>query len=147
MSARGAVFGSDVTWPTGVRSAMAWGGLRATLAPSAGLRQVAAAGTGSPFPMPRSRLGSTGWHAPPASAGAGTRTEVIDQASRVLDGAVKSERAAIEWNSLPCNTANYKKTGDRVPPDGWDILRQHDAVFFGAVGSPDVPDTVTVQGL
>jgi tartrate dehydrogenase/decarboxylase/D-malate dehydrogenase len=34
-----------------------------------------------------------------------------------------------------------------LPADGWDTLRQHDAIFLGAVGSPDVPDHVTVQGL
>jgi tartrate dehydrogenase/decarboxylase/D-malate dehydrogenase len=79
--------------------------------------------------------------------GDGIGPEVIDQAIRVLDAAVKHDKAALEWNRLPWNTANYKKTGHMVPPDGWDILRQHDAVFFGAVGSLDVPDTVTVQGL
>jgi tartrate dehydrogenase/decarboxylase/D-malate dehydrogenase len=34
-----------------------------------------------------------------------------------------------------------------VPPDGWDLLKKHDAILFGAVGSPDLPDTVTVQGI
>jgi tartrate dehydrogenase/decarboxylase/D-malate dehydrogenase len=79
--------------------------------------------------------------------GDGIGPEVIEQAIRVLDSAVKREHAAIEWNRLPWSTAYYKKTGHMVPPDGWDTLRSHDAVFFGAVGSPDVPDTVTVQGV
>jgi tartrate dehydrogenase/decarboxylase/D-malate dehydrogenase len=34
-----------------------------------------------------------------------------------------------------------------VPEGGWDLLRRHDAILLGAVGSPDVPDTVTVNGL
>jgi tartrate dehydrogenase/decarboxylase/D-malate dehydrogenase len=34
-----------------------------------------------------------------------------------------------------------------LPADGWDQLRQHDAILLGAVGSPDVPDHVTVHGL
>jgi tartrate dehydrogenase/decarboxylase/D-malate dehydrogenase len=79
--------------------------------------------------------------------GDGIGPEVIDQAIRVLDRAIRHDQAAIEWNRLPWSTAHYKKTGHMVPPNGWDILRKHDAVFFGAVGSPDVPDTVTVQGL
>ena len=79
--------------------------------------------------------------------GDGIGPEVIDQAIRVLDAAIRADKAAVEWNRLPWNTAHYKKTGHMVPPDGWDTLRRHDAVFFGAVGSPDVPDTVTVQGL
>jgi tartrate dehydrogenase/decarboxylase/D-malate dehydrogenase len=80
--------------------------------------------------------------------GDGIGPEVIDQAIRVTDAALKREpQARVEWNRLPWSTAHYKKTGHMVPPDGWDLLRQHDAILFGAVGSPDVPDTVTVQGL
>lgn len=80
--------------------------------------------------------------------GDGIGPEVIDQAIRVADVALKHDSSArVEWNSLPWSTAFYKKTGSIVPPDGWDLLRKHDAVLFGAVGSPDVPDTVTVQGI
>src|SRR5258705_2754665 len=32
-----------------------------------------------------------------------------------------------------------------MPADGFETLRRHDAIFFGAIGSPDVPDTVTVH--
>ena len=41
--------------------------------------------------------------------------------------------------------AHYKAHGWIMPADGWDILRQHDAILFGAIGSPDVPDTVTIH--
>jgi tartrate dehydrogenase/decarboxylase/D-malate dehydrogenase len=34
-----------------------------------------------------------------------------------------------------------------MPADGWDVLRQHEAVFLGAIGSPDVPDAITLHGL
>ena len=34
-----------------------------------------------------------------------------------------------------------------MPADGWDMLPKHDAILFGAVGAPDVPDHVTVHGL
>jgi tartrate dehydrogenase/decarboxylase/D-malate dehydrogenase len=34
-----------------------------------------------------------------------------------------------------------------MPEDGWEILRQHEAVFLGAIGSPDVPDAITLHGL
>jgi tartrate dehydrogenase/decarboxylase/D-malate dehydrogenase len=79
--------------------------------------------------------------------GDGIGPEVIDQAIRVVEAAVRLDKAMIEWTRLPWSTAYYKKHGHMVPPDGWDTLRKHDAVFFGAVGSPDVPDTVTVQGV
>jgi tartrate dehydrogenase/decarboxylase/D-malate dehydrogenase len=34
-----------------------------------------------------------------------------------------------------------------MPPDGLDRLRAFDAIYFGAVGAPDVPDHVTLWGL
>jgi tartrate dehydrogenase/decarboxylase/D-malate dehydrogenase len=34
-----------------------------------------------------------------------------------------------------------------LPQDGWDTLRRHDAILVGAVGRPDVPDTIPVHGL
>jgi tartrate dehydrogenase/decarboxylase/D-malate dehydrogenase len=80
-------------------------------------------------------------------AGDGIGPEVIDQAIRVVDAAVRRESARLEWNRLPWSSAYYKKTGHIVPDDGWDLLAKHDAIFLGAVGSPDVPDTVTVHGL
>src|SRR5262249_7758280 len=51
------------------------------------------------------------------------------------------------WQRLPWSSAHYKQTGQMVPDGGWDLLRGHDAILMGAVGSPDVPDTVTVNGL
>ena len=34
-----------------------------------------------------------------------------------------------------------------MPKDGRDQIRGHDAIFFGAVGAPDVPDHVSLWGL
>jgi tartrate dehydrogenase/decarboxylase / D-malate dehydrogenase len=89
--------------------------------------------------MPASRIAVIG--------GDGIGPEVIDQAIRVADAALKTEGTAYTWNRLPWGSAFYKKTGHIVPDDGWDLLRQHDAILLGAVGAPDVPDTVTVHGL
>jgi tartrate dehydrogenase/decarboxylase/D-malate dehydrogenase len=79
--------------------------------------------------------------------GDGIGPEVIEHAVKVADAAARKEGAGLEWNRLPWSTDFYKKTGRIVPEDGWDTLRKHDAILFGAVGSPDVPDTVTVQGI
>ena len=79
--------------------------------------------------------------------GDGIGPEVIDQAVRVIEAAGGRHGATFDWNRLPWGSAYYKQTGHILPPDGWDILRQHDAIFFGAVGSPDVPDAVTVHEL
>jgi tartrate dehydrogenase/decarboxylase/D-malate dehydrogenase len=80
--------------------------------------------------------------------GDGIGPEVIDQAIRVADAALRHDPGnKLEWNRLPWNTAYYKQTGKMMPDDGWEILRKHDAILFGAVGSPDVPDHITIHGM
>src|SRR5579884_1705626 len=79
--------------------------------------------------------------------GDGIGPEVIDQAIRVADAAVKQDGAQIAWNRLPWNTQHYKKHGRMMPEDGWDTLRQHDAILLGAIGSPEVPDHITIHGV
>jgi tartrate dehydrogenase/decarboxylase / D-malate dehydrogenase len=76
-------------------------------------------------------------------AGDGIGPEVIEQAIRVAEKAA----AGLEWNRLPWSSAYYKRHGRILPEDGWNILSQHDAILFGAIGSPDVPDKVTVHDL
>ena len=34
-----------------------------------------------------------------------------------------------------------------MPPDGLDEIKDHDAIYFGAVGSPEVPDHISLWGL
>jgi tartrate dehydrogenase/decarboxylase/D-malate dehydrogenase len=80
-------------------------------------------------------------------AGDGIGPEVIAEAIRVADAAARLDGGGLEWNRLPWGSAFYKKTGKIIPDEGWDLLRQHDAILLGAVGTPDVPDTVTVHGL
>ncbi len=41
----------------------------------------------------------------------------------------------------------YKKHGKMMPDDGMEQLKAFDAIFFGAVGAPDVPDHITLWGL
>src|SRR5688572_7729351 len=79
--------------------------------------------------------------------GDGIGPEVTEQAIRVCDTALKKSGASFSWNRLPWSSAFYKETGNIVPPDGWDTLKKHDAILLGAVGRPDVPETVTVHGL
>jgi tartrate dehydrogenase/decarboxylase/D-malate dehydrogenase len=79
--------------------------------------------------------------------GDGIGPEVTEQAIRVTDAALKRDGAALVWNRLPWSSAYYKQHGRILPADGWEQLRQHDAILFGAIGSPDVPDRVTVHEL
>jgi tartrate dehydrogenase/decarboxylase/D-malate dehydrogenase len=80
--------------------------------------------------------------------GDGIGPEVIDQTIRAVEAAVKKhDRADLAWNPLPWSSAYYKQHGHILPADGWDVLAKHDAILFGAIGDPSVPDKVTVHEL
>lgn len=48
---------------------------------------------------------------------------------------------------FPWGSDYYRSTGLMMPDEGLDILRKFDAIFFGAVGDPAVPDHITLWGL
>src|SRR5947208_584801 len=79
--------------------------------------------------------------------GDGIGPEVIEQAIRVAERAVKRDRAEVSWNRLPWSSNYYLEHGHILPPDGWDQLKKHDAILFGAIGSDKCPDAVTVHEL
>ena len=79
--------------------------------------------------------------------GDGIGPEVIEQAIRVADAAMKKHGGRIEWNRLPWSGDWYKKTGMMMPADGWEVLKGHAAILLGAIGHPDVPDHITLHGL
>lgn len=58
------------------------------------------------------------------------------------DGSFKLEVEQFDWGS-----DYYKKHGVMMPEDGRETLKPFDAIFFGAVGAPDVPDHITLWGL
>jgi tartrate dehydrogenase/decarboxylase/D-malate dehydrogenase len=78
----------------------------------------------------------------------GIGPEVISAGLKVLsalaerDGGFSFEIEHFDWG-----TDCYKSTGRLMPEDGADQLKQFDAIFFGAVGAPDVPDHITLWGL
>jgi tartrate dehydrogenase/decarboxylase / D-malate dehydrogenase len=58
------------------------------------------------------------------------------------EGTFKLDVTSFDWGS-----DYYKKHGAMMPADGIERLKPFDAIFFGAVGAPDVPDHVTLWGL
>lgn len=79
--------------------------------------------------------------------GDGIGPEVIGETVRVLEKAARHDQAAFDWNHLPWSSTRYKQTGEMVPANGWDVLARHDAILFGAVGLPEVPDQIPVHSL
>lgn len=67
--------------------------------------------------------------------------EVLEACARI-DGGFELRFEHFDWGS-----DYYKKHGLMMPADGLGQLRGADAIYFGAVGAPDVPDHVTLWGL
>jgi tartrate dehydrogenase/decarboxylase/D-malate dehydrogenase len=79
--------------------------------------------------------------------GDGIGKEVIPEGIRVLDAAAAKFDLAFEWDALPWSCETYAKTGRMMPEDGLARIRNHDAIFLGAVGFPGVPDHISLWGL
>ena len=58
------------------------------------------------------------------------------------DGEFSLNVTSYDWGS-----DYYRTHGVMMPDDGLQQLKVHDAIFFGAVGAPDVPDHITLWGL
>ena len=83
-----------------------------------------------------------------AIPGDGIGTEVIAAGTEVLTALAERDGGfALQFDHFDWGTDYYKKHGVMMPADGRDQIRGHDAIFFGAVGAPDVADHITLWGL
>ena len=81
-------------------------------------------------------------------AGDGIGPEVTREGKKVLQTvAALGGSFAFKFQDLPWGSDYYRRYGCMMPPDGLEILRPSDAILLGAVGSPDVADHITLQGL
>jgi tartrate dehydrogenase/decarboxylase/D-malate dehydrogenase len=76
-------------------------------------------------------------------AGDGIGPDVVAEARAVVD----ATGAEIEWVDLPWGSTYYEQYGEMMPADAVDTVRAFDAVLLGAVGTPGVPDHITLWGL
>ena len=78
----------------------------------------------------------------------GIGPEVIEAGVAVLQAlAARDGGFTLNFKSFDWGSAFYRKHGKMMPDDGLEKLGAHDAIFFGAVGAPDVPDHITLWGL
>ena len=81
-------------------------------------------------------------------AGDGIGPEVIESGKEVLNGVAKmSDEFEIEFKDFPYGCEYYKKTGVMMDADGMEQLKNFDAIYLGAVGSPGVPDNISLGDL
>lgn len=78
----------------------------------------------------------------------GIGPEVIAAGLQVLEAlAARSGDFKINAETFDWGSDYYKKHGVMMPADGLEKLKSFDAIYFGAVGAPDVPDHITLWGL
>jgi isocitrate/isopropylmalate dehydrogenase len=78
----------------------------------------------------------------------GIGPEVIDAGIQVLRTLSETLNTfKLQFKHYDWSSDTYKKTGKYIPDGGLDELKKHDAILFGAVGAPDVPDHISLWGL
>jgi tartrate dehydrogenase/decarboxylase/D-malate dehydrogenase len=79
--------------------------------------------------------------------GDGVGPEVIGATVPVLAAAVSGQGGELQVTELDWGGERFLREGAAMPADAADVAKEHDAVLFGAVGRPDVPDHELVWGL
>ncbi|MEU1690452.1 tartrate dehydrogenase [Streptomyces hirsutus] len=79
----------------------------------------------------------------------GVGTEVIAAGRAVLDALATDSHGAFlfDWQEFPWGCDYYQRTGKMIDDDGLEQLKDFDAIYFGAVGWPTVPDHISLWGL
>jgi tartrate dehydrogenase/decarboxylase/D-malate dehydrogenase len=81
-------------------------------------------------------------------AGDGIGKEVMPEGIRAVDAAARRFGIKIEWTTFDWANCDYYQTHGKMMPDDWfEQLQGFEAIFFGAVGWPDiVPDHISLWG-
>ncbi|OJA06589.1 tartrate dehydrogenase [Halomonas sp. QHL1] len=80
--------------------------------------------------------------------GDGIGLEVIEAGKQVLETlAKKSGDFHFEFEDFDWSSQRYLSQGEYIPEGGLEKLSKFDAIYFGAVGSQDVPDHVSLWEL
>ena len=70
--------------------------------------------------------------------GDGIGHEIVPAAMKLVHKVADKHDFKIEEQSFPFGAGYYKETGQFMPDDGLSILKEFDAILFGAVGLPEV---------
>jgi tartrate dehydrogenase/decarboxylase/D-malate dehydrogenase len=81
-------------------------------------------------------------------AGDGIGNEVMPQGLQVLQAAARRFDLKLEFTAFDWANCDYYQAHGKMMPDNWsETLQQFDAIYFGAVGSPDkVADHISLWG-
>ena len=80
--------------------------------------------------------------------GDGIGKEVVAAGVEVLEAVARRDgRFRMSFDFFDWGSDHYRASGKMMPDDGLSRIKDHDAILFGAVGAPEVPDHVTLWGL
>jgi tartrate dehydrogenase/decarboxylase/D-malate dehydrogenase len=79
--------------------------------------------------------------------GDGIGNEVVPVGLSVLEAAGRRFGIGLSFEHFDWSCGRFAKTGAMMPADGLAQIRNHDAIYLGAVGWPGVPDHVSLWGL
>lgn len=74
--------------------------------------------------------------------GDGIGNEIIPAGLKVLKAIASKANFSFTFEEYPWGAKYFKQHGVFLPADGLEILKQHDAIYFGAVGLPEIDDTL-----
>lgn len=77
--------------------------------------------------------------------GDGIGHEIVPVGVEVLEAAAARGGFQLQFETFPFGAGHYQQTGAFLPDDGLETLRRFDALYFGAVGLPDVDDTLPAR--
>ena len=79
----------------------------------------------------------------------GVGQEVVAAGREVLDAlaAGSGDAFGFDWQEFGWGCEYYLRTGQMMAEDGLTVLKDFDAIYFGAVGWPGVPDHISLWGL
>ena len=80
-------------------------------------------------------------------AGDGIGGEVIPEGMRVLEESSARYGFHLKFEEYPWGSQHFLKHGSMMPEGALDELKDADAIYFGAVGDPQVADCVALGGL
>jgi tartrate dehydrogenase/decarboxylase/D-malate dehydrogenase len=79
--------------------------------------------------------------------GDGIGREVCPEGVRVMDAAADLFGFRLRYETFDWGCEYYLQRGEMMPADALDLLAPFDAIYFGAVGFPTVPDHISLHGL
>ena len=79
--------------------------------------------------------------------GDGTGPEVVVEGLKVLRAAADKFGYTMDFTEYDWDGNRYLKTGEVLPSDAAEILKQYDAVYLGAIGHPDVKPGILEKGI